>query len=164
MHTLTLDTAKYLVFIICLIAFGYWLTLPKRQKINLIVFGFFAALTALILAKAGAALYYDPRPFVTHHVTPIYPHGPDNGFPSDHTLLGSFVAVSIYYLNKKLGLALFVLAALVGVSRVAGHIHSPIDIIGSMVFAVVGGLVAAYLTPKVVSRFFAGSEHGASVR
>lgn len=148
MHTLTLYTAKYLVFIIILIAFAYWLTLPKKQKINLVIFGFFAALIALILAKVGAALYYDPRPFVTHHVTPIYPHGPDNGFPSDHTLLGSFVAVSVYYMNKKLGIGLFVLAALVGISRVAGRIHSPIDIIGSMVFAVIGGLLATLITPR----------------
>jgi undecaprenyl-diphosphatase len=153
MHTLTLYTAKYLVFLICLVALAYWLTLPKKQKINLIVFGFFAALTALILAKVGGALYYDPRPFVTHHVTPIYSHGPDNGFPSDHTLLASFVAVSVYYLNKKLGLVLFLLAALVGISRVAGHIHSPIDIIGSMVFAIVGGLLAAFVTPQLMERF-----------
>jgi undecaprenyl-diphosphatase len=149
MHSIELFAAKYLVFIIVLIAGAYWLTLPKKQKVDLIIFGFFAALIAIILAKAGAALYYDPRPFVHHHVTPIYPHGPDNGFPSDHTLLGSFVAVSVYYVNKKLGLGLFALAALVGISRVAGHIHSPIDIIGSMVFAIIGGLLAALITPRV---------------
>jgi membrane-associated phospholipid phosphatase len=42
---------------------------------------------------------------------------------------------------------------LVGISRVAGHIHSPIDIIGSMVFAIVGGLLAAFVTPQLMERF-----------
>jgi undecaprenyl-diphosphatase len=152
-HTLTLYTAKYLVFLICLAAFIYWLTLPRKQKINLAVFGIIVALVSLVLAKLGSALYYDPRPFVTHNVTPIYPHGADNGFPSDHTLLASFVAVSVYYLNKRLGIGLFVLAALVGIARIAGHIHSPIDIIGSMVFAIIGGLVAVLITPKLIQRY-----------
>lgn len=77
----------------------------------------------------------------------------DNGFPSDHTLLSSSIAVTIFSAHKKLGLVLFVLVLLDGLSRVIGHIHSLIDIIGSVVFTFVGASVAYWLTPKVVSKF-----------
>lgn len=152
MHSLTFYTAKYSYLLIGLIALIYWLTLPKRLKIQLVVFGFITAAVSYLLAKVGAALFYDPRPFVTQHVLPVYPHAADNGFPSDHTLLSAFITVTIFSVNKKIGLLLLLLTLMVGGSRIIGHIHSPIDIIGSIVFALVGGLVAFYLTPKVIQK------------
>jgi len=153
MHLLLLFVAKYLFIGVGLIAVIYWLNLPKKEKIRLAVFGLIAAVISFVLVKLGAVLYFDPRPFVTHHVTPLFPHGADNGFPSDHTVLTAFMAVTIYSANKRLGLVLFLMALLIGLSRIIGHIHSPIDIIGSVVFALVGGGVAAYLTPKVIARY-----------
>ena len=152
MHLITLLTAKYLYLLIGVIAFGYWLTLPKRQKVQVAIFGLIAAIVAYGLAKIGGALYFDPRPFVFHNLTPLYPHTPDNGFPSDHTLLSAFIAVTIYAVHKRLGLILMAMALLVGGARVIGNIHSPIDIAGSVVFALLGGFVAYYLTPKVLAR------------
>ena len=152
MHLFLLFTAKYLFIVVGLIAAIYWLSAPKKEKIRLAVFGLIAAVVTFVLVKLGAALYFDPRPFVTHHVTPLFPHGTDNGFPSDHTVLTAFIAVTIYSATKRLGLVLFAMALLIGLARVIGHIHSPIDIIGSIVFALVAGAVAAYLTPKVTAR------------
>ncbi len=152
MHFLLLFIAKYLFIIVGLIAGVYWLTLPLKNKVRLIVFGLIAGTISLILVKLGAWLYFDPRPFVTHTVTPLFPHGADNGFPSDHTVLTAFIAITIYSESKRLGLILLFMALLIGVSRVIGHIHSPIDIIGSMTFALTGGAVAYYLTPKLTAR------------
>ena len=147
MHFLTLFTAKYLIAIIVLVAFAYWLTVPRKEKIRLAIFGLITAVVAFALAKIGSALYFDPRPFVSHHVTPIYPHGPDNGFPSDHTLLSAVTALTVFSSSKRIGTFLMVLAVAVGAARVAGHIHSPIDIIGSIVFAAAGYVAAVWLTP-----------------
>ena len=152
MHLFLLLAAKYLFIVVGLIAAIYWLSVPKKEKIRLAVFGLIAAVVTFVLVKLGAALYFDPRPFVTHHVTPLFPHGTDNGFPSDHTALTAFIAVTIYSATKRLGLVLFFMALLIGLARIIGHIHSPIDIIGSIVFALVAGAVAAYLTPKVTAR------------
>lgn len=144
--------AQYLYLIVGLVAGIYWLTLPKEQKLQMVVFGVIAAIIAFALAKIGAALYFDPRPFVVQNIAPLYPHVADNGFPSDHTLLTAAIAVIVYSVSKKLGLALMVMAVIVGLARVLAHVHSPIDIIGSLAFAIAGGLSAYYLVPKLISQ------------
>lgn len=152
MHLILLFTAKYLYLLIGLIAFIFWLRLSNKQKIRLAVYGLVAGIITLLLVKVGAALFYDPRPFVTHHLTPLYPHGADNGFPSDHTALTAFIALTVFSMSKRLGIILLVASVAVGVSRVIGHIHSPIDILGSLAFAAIGSLVAVRITPLIVRR------------
>ncbi len=152
-HEVLFLIAKYLFLVVGLAALIYWLRVPSGDKKRLVVFGLIAGIVAFGLVKLGAALYYDPRPFISHHLTPLFPHGADNGFPSDHTVLTAFIAVTMYSSSKKLGLALLVLSLLIGIARVVGHIHSPIDIIGSLVFAAIGGLAAFWLTPIVLHRF-----------
>jgi undecaprenyl-diphosphatase len=151
-------TAKYLYIVIVLIAAVYWLTLPNKQKIRVLIFGAIAAAIAYALVKLGGAVFYDPRPFVTDHLTPLYPHAPDNGFPSDHTALTASIAVTIYFVSKKLGIGLMILAVLVGVSRVLAHIHNPLDVLGSLLFALIGGVVAYYLTPKITASISKGDD------
>ncbi len=135
-----------------LLAIAYWLTLPKKQKLQLLIYGLITAVVALILAKIGAALFYDPRPFIAEHAAPLFAHGDDNGFPSDHTLLSSVIAVAVYLVSKKWGVTLFLLALIVGASRVIAHVHHPIDIVGGVIFAMLGGLVAYYVSPRIIAR------------
>lgn len=150
MNDLLLFAAKYLYLVIALIALAYWLRVSKSEKIRLAIFGALVALTTFILTRIGSAIYFDPRPFMTEPVTPIYPHAPGNGFPSDHTALTAFIALTILSSSKKLGLFLLLLAITVGTARVLGHIHSPGDIVGSLVFAYLAYLLAHYATPKIV--------------
>lgn len=152
MHEILLFTAKYLYLFVGLLTFIYWLLVRRGEKIRLIVFGTLAAIVTIILVKTGAAFYYDPRPFITHHVTPLYPHAADNGFPSDHTVLTAFIGLVIFTSSKRLGLLLLFMSALIGLSRVVGNIHSPIDIAGSFMIAFVGFLVARLLTPRVLKQ------------
>lgn len=146
---------KYVVFIIVAIAAVYWLTLPKKQKIQMLVFGLVLAAIAFILTRIGSALYYDARPFVDMGIEPLVPHDNNNGFPSDHTALAFSAAAAIFYMNKKLGAITLALALAVGLSRVIGHIHSLTDIIGSIVFVAISYAVAYYVTPKITQRLFA---------
>ena len=159
MHSILLFLAKYLLFVLTLVAFAYWLTLPRPAKIRMVVFGAITGLVTLVLVKTGAALYYDPRPFVSHHVTPLYPHAPDNGFPSDHTFAAAVGALTVFSASRKLGLALLAGAVAIGAARVIGHIHSPIDIIGSLVFATTGYAVALWATPFVMPKLRRADEH-----
>jgi len=159
MHTILLFVAKYLFLIVGLLAFAYWLKAPKKEKVRLIVFGAIAAIVTMVLVKVGAALYFDPRPFVTHHVVPLYPHGADNGFPSDHTVLTAFIALTIFSSSKRIGITLLVMSVLIGLSRILGHIHSPIDIIGSLLFALAGYGAAILLTPYILKRLKGSDEH-----
>ena len=158
MDAVTIFFAKYVVFIIVLIAGIYWLTLPNKQKVQMLIFGAIIAIVTFILTRIGSAVYYDARPFVDMNVTPILPHDANNGFPSDHTALAFVAAAAVFYMNRKLGSVLFVIAFTVGASRVVGYIHSPTDIAGSIVFVVIAYAVASYITPRVLKKYTHSSQ------
>jgi undecaprenyl-diphosphatase len=150
MNFIITSCAKYLFVLVAVVAFIYWLRLTKRQKIEIVVFGLIAVVSAYLLAKLGGALFYNARPFVSDHIVSLFPYVADNGFPSDHTLFSAVIAVTVYTVSKKWGLLLGGLAILVGISRVLAHVHHPIDIIGSIIFAILAGLIAYVLTPRVL--------------
>lgn len=150
MHIILLIIAKYLFVVVGLLAFVYWLTVSRQEKARLIVFGVAAGIVSIALVKLGAAVFFDTRPFITHHLTPLYPYGSDNGFPSDHTALTAFLALTIFSSSKRVGLVLLSLSVLIGLSRIIGHLHSPIDIVGSLVFTLVGYSVARVVTPYIL--------------
>ncbi len=151
MNALIILCAQYLIYVSGLIAGIYWLTLPNKTKIQVAIFGIVTGIVAVVLAKAGGSIFYDARPFVADHVASLFPYTADNGFPSDHTLIAAVMAVTIYSVSKKLGLGLLALAIIIGVSRVLANVHHPLDIIGSLIFAGLGGVVAYYLVPRLVS-------------
>lgn len=152
MHAILLFGAKYLLYIIVLFAFIFWLRQQRDQKLKIAVFGIITALTTYLLMKLGGSLYFDPRPFVSNpSLIPLYPHIVDNGFPSDHAALSASVAFTLLVASRRLGAILLVLALFVGVSRVIGNIHSPIDILGSFIFAALGATVAYFASPKILA-------------
>jgi len=149
MDTLIKFCAKYLVFIVVLIFVWAWVKAPIRLKKQMALAIILAGLIAGILDKLGAKLYYDPRPFVTHHVTPLVPHAADNGFPSEHTILAFTVAAVLYFYRPKMSYLAFGLALLVGIGRVAAHVHSPVDIIGGAAIGLIAGYTGNFIAGKV---------------
>ena len=111
----------------------------------------FAALTLpviFIVSKIGALLYNDPRPFVAGHFIPLIPHEPDNGFPSDHVLLCASIAAVIYPSSKSLSLILWGLTLLIGISRVHTGLHHLVDVVGSIIMAI----VVAAIVYRIINR------------
>lgn len=144
--------AKYLVFIIALIAGVFFFKKPRKVQKHMALFAVIALPAIYIAAKIGNMLYNDPRPFVVGNFIPLIPHAPDNGFPSDHTLISSAIAAIICPFNKKLALVLWALALLVGLSRVFVGVHHLIDILGSMVIAGVIGCGVWMAMKKIVKK------------
>jgi undecaprenyl-diphosphatase len=142
MNSIIIFVAKYFIFLSMLVAAIYWLRVPTKEKIALgwrVVVG---GAIAEGLAQVAGHLYYDTRPFVSAHIVPLIAHAPDNGFPSDHALLASFLGFVVLLYSRRTGLVLLLIAVLIGWARVLAHIHHPIDIIGSFVFAALAvGLV-----------------------
>jgi undecaprenyl-diphosphatase len=145
MHSLIIFGAKYLFIALPILYLLAWLQANRKYKVELAVAFVVAGILAAIFDKVGAKLYYDPRPFVSHHLTPLVQHAADNGFPSEHTIFTITIATLLIFYRPKLGALAFLLGLLVGISRVAAHVHSPIDIIGGLLMGVVAGAAGYYL-------------------
>lgn len=152
MHSLVIFTAQDLLFILIAIAGIYWLRLNKVSKIRILVVGVVGSVIALLLMKLSAALFYDPRPFVTSGVVPYFHHTADNGFPSDHTSLAAVLAATMFIVSRKMGIGLLLGAVLVGSARVVAHVHSPVDIIGGLVIGIGSVYIAHQLYVQWVKR------------
>lgn len=127
--------AKYLIAVIILVAGIFWLQLNNADKKMLAIRGAITLPVSFIIARLISLVFNNPRPFVVEHTIPLVQHAADNGFPSDHTLLAAACAALVWSYDKKFGGVLYVLAIIVGASRVAADVHHTIDIIGSLVIA-----------------------------
>jgi undecaprenyl-diphosphatase len=130
-------SAKYLIVLPILILGIYFLRLPRSEWKKTLMFILPSLIVTYLVALIAGHIYYDPRPFVVGNFTPLIPHAADNGFPSDHALLASALAIVGTYLNRKLGLVLWVLAAIIATARVYVGVHHPVDVLGSMIIAVI---------------------------
>jgi uncharacterized membrane protein len=123
---------------------------PRAKQKEMVAFGIVALPIMYVILKLVALIYFDPRPFVVDHFIPLIPHGPDNGFPSDHTILSAAAASVIYPYNKKVSAVLWIFTLLVGISRVYTGIHHPIDIIASIIIAIITAYATyTYVLPRI---------------
>lgn len=152
MRSLIVFCAVYLFVLSPLIVAGvFWRARPSDRKV-LVVRGAAAMLLALLFAKSAGTLYPEPRPFVLHHRVPLIPHAPDNGFPSDHTLLTFACAFLVLPISLPAGLAGMAVATTVGLARVASDVHTPLDLVGSLLFAALANLLAGRWIPRRAGR------------
>lgn len=146
MDNFIIFSAKYLyLFEIAIGAIYFFLQPRSKQKSIVLLSAIFLPL-AYIVAQVVAALYFDPRPFVVGHFTPLIPHAPDNGFPSDHALLTSAIASILFVYNRRVGVLAWIITAIVGIARVYAGIHHLTDIVGSVVIA----SVSMWITQKYI--------------
>lgn len=64
------------------------------------------------------------------------------GFPSDHTLFATAIACAVWFetKNKPITIILAILIIIVSVGRVLALVHTPIDVIGGVIIALLGSL------------------------
>ena len=147
MHKLIIFCAAYLYLAGPAALVIVWLRLNSTMRRSL----FLRALAAGVLCAAFAYLagdaYHEQRPFVLQHTTPLVPHAPDNGFPSDHTLFTFACAFVLYPYSAAAAIVVGVAGVFVGWGRVESLLHSPLDVITSFVLA-----IPASLLSKVIVR------------
>ena len=151
MHSLIIFGAKYLFVAVILLWLIAWLQAGRRLKMHMVSSTIIGLIIAAILDKIGDKLYYDPRPFVTHHIQPLVAHAADNGFPSEHTLFSATLAAAIFFYRPRYGILTFIIALIVGASRVAAHVHSPIDIIGGALIGALAGWLGYLISSKLMN-------------
>lgn len=119
--------------------------LPKNSKRSQVYARVvMAGLTSLLVAKIVASFYQPDaaRPFVELGVAAKAAYLDNAGFPSDHVLFTMAIALAVWFETKKKNIAilLFVLVALVAMGRVFALVHTPLDVLGGLVFACFGAL------------------------
>lgn len=135
-------SAKYLYILSIGIFILYGIKSIQYRKF--ISFSLFVLSLSYIFSRIAGFFYYNPRPFVSEHIVPLIHHIADNGFPSDHALLAGTIAAIVTVFDKRYGAILWILAIIIGVSRVLAGVHHTIDIIGSYIISLLG-LGAGYI-------------------
>ena len=110
---------------------------------------FVAGISAWILTHILKAIFAMPRPFIAlQNVHLLIDEKGFDSFPSGHAALFSALAASIYFYHKKLGIVLGICALLIGLARIIGGAHFPVDIIAGYFV----GVTVAILTKKIINR------------
>ena len=153
MNAVVVDVAQYLLFGLALLAGLTWLTLDRAGKVRL------AAEAVLGLALLGVGirlagtLHADPRPFVQDpSLHPLFPHPPDNGFPSDHAAAAGLLTALVLRHRRGLGVVVGIGAVLVAAARVAAHVHHLQDVAAGLLIGLAAAGVAILLTTAVAAR------------
>ena len=135
-------SAKYLYIASIAIALIYFYRATPEIRKRMAVFAVIAFGLAFVLATASRAVYDNPRPFAVGDLEPLIAHEADNGFPSDHTLLTAAIASLMLAFNIHIGIWLWLIAGIVGLSRVYAGVHHFADIIGSGLIAALSAAIA----------------------
>lgn len=120
---------------------------------------FMAGLTSYVLAKFVGAIWQPEklRPFEELGIKAGAAYLNNPGFPSDHTLFAGFLTIAVWYAtrSKLLTAILAGLTLLVAVGRVLAHVHTPLDVTGGIVFALLGTVWYTGLTKTSFRTFMA---------
>lgn len=159
MDSVIIAAAKYLLYAMVVgFALVWLLAESRRGKVQLALSAVIGLIVVLVLIKVASSLYYDPRPLVSiadggDGITPIIPHAPDNGFPSDHSSAAGLMAALVLLRRKWFAGIWFALGALaVAWGRVAAGVHHLLDVAVGLglgaIAAVIGVLCMTFLLRK----------------
>lgn len=133
--------------VVPVVLIGAWALLfkvPKGKRYEAYCRILMAGLTAYLIAKFVGTIYQpaELRPFELMGVDPGASYLDNPGFPSDHALFVMAITCAVWFETrmKKTAIVLLVLTLLVCVGRVLALVHTPLDVIGGVLIALVGAL------------------------
>jgi undecaprenyl-diphosphatase len=139
--------AQYLIYGVLLVALLVWRR-PQGLRAGLATVG--GAILGLLVGALIGTLWDRPRPFVAGHYQPLFAHGTDASFPSDHLLVLGAFAGAAWMAWRPAALATALLAAAVGAARVIAGIHYAGDVVGGfLIGALAAMLMWGALTPAL---------------
>jgi len=130
--------------VIIIAAWALIFKIPKGQRFKAYSRILMAGLTSYMLAKFLGSVYQPAtlRPFEVMGVDPgaFYLNNP--GFPSDHALFVAAIALAVWFETKQKTISLILggLVILICIGRVVALVHTPLDVIGGVVIALIGAL------------------------
>jgi membrane-associated phospholipid phosphatase len=143
-HSVVSVVAQGGLYVVALLAFAVWLTVPRPEKVALAVEMVVGLVVVALLVRVAGAVHTDPRPFVQDPtVHPWFSHPADNGFPSDHTAVGAVTSFVVMRRRRVAGLVLLTITVLIGGARVLAHVHHVEDVVAGGAIGLVAAVVAA---------------------
>lgn len=92
----------------------------------------FSAGFAFLFAEVLKNLFAIPRPFFWHDM-PALISVSGYGFPSQHAAVFGALAMAVFLVNKKVGVAVWLITIGIGIARILAGVHSPLDVLGGFV-------------------------------
>jgi undecaprenyl-diphosphatase len=145
-------TATDLIIAVAVVLLALWFwpgrSADRATNQRVVIAAILAALGALAAGALIGALHPEARPFVTDpDARLLIHHAADNGLPSDHALASFAVAGAVLWWRRLAGLALLLLAVLIGIARVYAGVHWPGDIAAGALVGLLAGSLAARTVP-----------------
>lgn len=104
-------------------------------------------------------IFQRPRPFTLHPWVDTVVHRPSSwSFPSGHTCTAFAAATAIFCFNKRLGIAAYAVAAVIGFSRNYFYIHFPSDVLCGALLGVLLGIAAGFIAKRIYPKLSAIGE------
>lgn len=120
------------------------LKVPRGQRLMAYSRILMAGLTAYLLAKLIGSVFQPSgeRPFELMGTVAGASFLNNPGFPSDHALFITAIVCAVWFETKSkwLSVTLAILVVVVCVGRVLALVHTPLDVIGGVVIALLGAV------------------------
>lgn len=141
----SIGNAGCIWIVLCLI-----LLLSKRHR----KYGFMLAgalILCLLIGNVGLKpLIARERPFNFNDAITLLISTPlDYSFPSGHTMSSFASAAILYYMNKKVGIAAYVLASVIAFSRLYLYVHYPSDVLAGVLIGILIARIVIKITEKI---------------
>lgn len=135
-------------FLIWIMFFGLsivWV-IDGRFRKEQVLHAIMSTVLAWVITQMIKGLFPTLRPFEMNGNPPLTITIPGDGaFPSAHTAAAFALATTMWLHNKKEGMIFVVVALAIGLGRVLGNVHFPLDIIGGAVL----GVIVAFAIDRV---------------
>lgn len=93
-------------------------------------------------------LFARTRPYDVTEVELLVAKLHDFSFPSGHTLVSFEAATALWYYHRRWGIAAFVLAALIALSRLYLFVHYPTDVLAGALLGIGIGLASCWVVNR----------------
>lgn len=90
------------------------------------------------------------RPYDTLGLDIIIKPLHDYSFPSGHTIAAFAAATGVYGFDKYIGKIMYILAVLMGISRLYLMVHYPTDVIVGCIIGIISGFASRYIVNKII--------------
>lgn len=154
-HSLLLDSlmifaTRYLIYLSILFMFILAFKAGIKEKKTLLL-AILAIPIAILLIKGVHLFFYEPRPFVNYHFSPLADNTPDASFPSRHATIMAVLAFAYTYFKSKWSPFFLFLMVWVGLSRIYIGVHYPLDVLGGFLVGIISLIISLQI--KKLLRF-----------